>query len=187
MRRLRAIYSQGKAEMVGVLFDLDQTLIDSRSAEAMRRARNWSRAYGLIPGFGKYDGIAAMLAMLQERQVPIGIVTTSPRPYCVRVVDHHGFLIEKLVCYHDTTRRKPHPDPIAKGVELLGIPADQVWAVGDDPKDISAARAAGTHSIAVTWGCADATGLRATQPEAIFDTVADLHAFLDSLTKPPEE
>jgi phosphoglycolate phosphatase-like HAD superfamily hydrolase len=169
--------------MVGILFDLDQTLIESRSAEAVRKLRQWPKVYALIPGFVVYEGIAEVLAMLAEREVPVGIVTTSPGSYCTRVIDHHGFGVTKTVCYHDTSRHKPHPDPILKGIELLGIPASKVWAVGDDPRDIQAAHAAGAHSVAVTWGAADAKALQAAGAEHIFHSVGDLHAFLDALAE----
>lgn len=169
--------------MAGVLFDLDQTLINSSTAEALRKARNWPEVYRLIPGFVVYDGIADLLKMLLEREVPVGIVTSSPGAYCARVIEHHQLRIEKKVCYHDTTRRKPHPDPILKGIELLKIPANEVWAVGDDPRDIQSAKAAGAHAVAVTWGAVDASALRAAGAKELFDSVADLHAFLDDLTR----
>ena len=169
--------------MAGVLFDLDQTLINSSTAEALRKARKWPEVYRLIPGFVVYDGIADILGMLFEREVPVGIVTSSPGTYCARVIAHYKFRIENTVCYHDTARKKPHPDPILKGIELLGIPADQVWAVGDDPRDIQSARAAAVHAVAVTWGAADESVLRAAGADKVFDAVAELHAFLDELTR----
>jgi HAD superfamily hydrolase (TIGR01549 family) len=169
--------------MVGILFDLDQTLVDSSAAEALRQKRDWPRVYEAVPSFTKYDGIAEVLAMLIERDVPIGIVTSSPRPYCVKVVQHHHLKIEKLVCYYDTERRKPHPDPILKGIELLGISATQVWAIGDDPKDMESACAAGAHAVGVTWGTANVEALLASGAEHIFDAVPKLHCFLDELTK----
>jgi HAD superfamily hydrolase (TIGR01509 family) len=170
--------------MVGVLFDLDQTLIDSRTAEALRKQRNWPRVYSLIPGFVVYDGIAKLLAMLADRNIPLGIVTSSPGSYCGRVIEHHGFQITKTVCYHDTTRKKPHPDPILKGIEMLGLPSDQVWAVGDDPRDVEAAKAAGAHTVAVSWGCADFKALLDANADVLFETVDGLHVFLDKLTRP---
>jgi phosphoglycolate phosphatase-like HAD superfamily hydrolase len=129
-----------------------------------------------------YDGIADMLSLLIARDVPLCIVTSSPGSYCTRVIEHHKLRIEKTVCYHDTSRHKPFPDPILKGIERLGLPADRVWAVGDDPKDIQAATAAGANAVAVTWGAADVAGLQAAGAAHLFEKVAELHAFLDKLT-----
>jgi phosphoglycolate phosphatase-like HAD superfamily hydrolase len=172
---------------VGVLFDLDQTLIDSSSAAPIRGGgRPWGPVFALVPDFVVYDGISGILAMLTERKIPVCVVTSSVRSYCDKVIDHHKFGIVHRICYHDTSRRKPHPDPILAGIKKLGLPAREVWAIGDDPKDIQAAHAAGVHSVAVTWGSADPSALRAASAESIFDTVVELYAFLDELTSPPE-
>jgi len=168
--------------VIGVLFDLDQTLIDSSIAEVHRAARAWSRVYPLIPQMAVYDGVAVMLAMLMEREVPIAVVTASPGTYCTRVIDHHGFVFAKKVCYHDTAHHKPHPAPILKGIELLGLPASDVWSIGDQPKDIQAAKAAGSPCIGVTWGSADQDALAAASPDRLIHTVLELHDFLDGLT-----
>ena len=112
--------------MVGFLFDLDQTLIDSSTALTLRKSRSWPQVYALIRGFKCYDGVAELLALLTEREVPHGIVTSSPAPYCLKVIEHHQLRITKPVCYHDTADHKPHSAPIAKGIERLGLPPDRV-------------------------------------------------------------
>jgi HAD superfamily hydrolase (TIGR01509 family) len=168
--------------VVGILFDLDQTLIDSSAAEQLRNSRKWQQVYPLIPKLSPYAGVADLFKMLLERDISFGIVTSAPRPYCTKVIAYHKWAIEKTVCYHDTTRRKPFPDPILKGIELLGIPAERVWSIGDDPKDIAAAHAAGANSIAVAWGCVDRDALVAASPMQLFDKVSELHDFLDRLT-----
>ena len=56
--------------------------------------------------------------------------------------------------------------------------------IGDDPKDVEAAHAAGAHSVAVTWGTSDREALVASGAEELFDTVEELHDFLDRLTRP---
>ncbi|MBN8626025.1 MAG: HAD family hydrolase [Planctomycetes bacterium] len=161
---------------------MDQTLIDSTAAESLRRARNWAQVYPLIPTLPAYEGVPLLIGTLVDAKIPVGIVTTSPSPYCSRVIAHHKWGIEKTVCYHDTPRRKPYPDPILKGIELLGVVADHVWCVGDDPKDIVAAHAAKAPSIGVTWGCTDRTALVAARPHHVFDTVAQLDAFFRKLS-----
>lgn len=172
---------------VGVLFDLDQTLVDSSIALAIRGKGPWEPVYKLVPGFVVYPGIADLLAMLAAREVPLGIVTTSPRHYCTKVITYHGIAIEKLVCFREAGNIKPHRDPIRKGIELLELPSGNVWAIGDDAKDIRSAHDAGAHAVAVTWGSVNAVALRAAGAEAIFDSVAELHTFLDDLTAPDDQ
>ena len=48
--------------------------------------------------------------------------------------------------------RKPHPLPLLTAAERIGIPAHACVYVGDDERDIIAARAADMPSVAALWG-----------------------------------
>ncbi len=58
---------------------------------------------------------------------------------------------------------------------------DQAVYVGDELRDIEAAKAIGLRVIAVTWGFAQADKLRANHPTAIADTPAQLMRILEVL------
>ena len=45
----------------GIIFDLDQTLVDSNVAKPYRSAHNWSIVYSLIPKFILYTVIVSLL------------------------------------------------------------------------------------------------------------------------------
>lgn len=49
-----------------------------------------------------------------------------------------------------------------------------VWMVGDETRDIKAARKAGVKSIAVSWGIQDVSILKRYKPTKIVDTVDEL-------------
>ena len=163
---------------MGVIFDLDQTLIHSIAADPLRRARKWSEVYGLVPTLLPYDGVTDLISDLLDRDVPLCIVTSAPRPYYERIRNYHGWKIEHSVCYHDTKLHKPHSAPIDRGVELMDVESSAVYAVGDDPKDIAAAHSAGVQSIAVTWGAVEPDALQAASPNMVFDSVPELRDFL---------
>ncbi|HSP73369.1 MAG TPA: HAD-IA family hydrolase [Gaiellaceae bacterium] len=59
---------------------------------------------------------------------------------------------ETVVTSDDTERHKPDPEPILCALARLGARAADAAYVGDSPFDVGAARAAGVHAIAVTWG-----------------------------------
>ena len=48
--------------------------------------------------------------------------------------------------------RKPHPLPLEVAAQRIGIAAGACVYVGDDERDIVAARAAGMPSVAALWG-----------------------------------
>jgi haloacid dehalogenase superfamily, subfamily IA, variant 3 with third motif having DD or ED/haloacid dehalogenase superfamily, subfamily IA, variant 1 with third motif having Dx(3-4)D or Dx(3-4)E len=158
--------------MRAILFDLDQTLVDSRHIEHLRRSRQWSIVYQKIPTILAYDGINEVLSVTRDNGIKLAIVSSSPSSYVQRVMRHFGWSFDFTVCYHDTTQHKPHPAPFIEAVNRLKIAAMDCWAIGDDPKDIIAARAAGMYAVAALWGSLDKESLKSAKPDAIFETVA---------------
>ena len=79
----------------------------------------------------------------------------------------------------DTERHKPDPQPLQHALERLGADRDDAVYVGDSPFDIRAAKGAGMHSIAVTWGrIHPRERLEAEAPDAVVDTAEELLAAL---------
>ena len=79
----------------------------------------------------------------------------------------------------DTERHKPDPRRSAHALSLLGAPADGSVYVGDSPFDIRAAKGAGMHAVAVTWGgIHPRERLEAEGPDAVVDTAEELLAIL---------
>jgi phosphoglycolate phosphatase len=50
------------------------------------------------------------------------------------------------------TQRKPHPLPLLHAAQVLGVALGDCVYVGDDQRDIDAARAAGMRSVVALWG-----------------------------------
>lgn len=139
---------------MSIIFDLDQTLIDSSCAIELRRQRRWADVYNLIPQFKVYNGLNDFIKKLLQNNIPICIVTSSPASYCNKVIKYFGWEGVMTVCYHDTKNHKPHPAPILKAIEKFNG-KEEVLSVGDDIKDIQASNSAGVTSILVTWGIND--------------------------------
>ena len=165
---------------MGILIDLDQTLIDSQVAESFRKSRNWRMVYQLIPKLRPYAGISHLLQELNSLNVPICIVTSSPQTYCQQVVTHNGWHVQSMVCYHDTKRRKPYPDPILLGLQKLQQSACDVdvVSIGDAAKDTEAARSAHVYSIGSLWGSLEPDQLIKSKPDILCATVNDLRGVL---------
>jgi HAD superfamily hydrolase (TIGR01549 family) len=155
---------------MGIIFDLDQTLVNSLDALELRRNRRWSEVYSIIPYLRPFDGIENLIEVLQQNNIPICIVTSSPRSYCERIIKQWGWNNMHTVCYHDTKRHKPYPDPILKGVQKMGLCPSEVISVGDESKDIEASKKAGVMSVGALWGCTDKDDLIKKNPDFIFDT-----------------
>lgn len=133
-----------------VLLDLDETLVLTSRIESLRKARRWAEVYGVLDQTTLPPHTRAFLARLRA-MARIGVVTTSPRPYAERLLAHHDLEVPVLVAYHDTKRRKPHPDPILRALEILDVPTPRAAHVGDRVEDDVAAQAAGVASVLVDW------------------------------------
>ena len=86
---------------------------------------------------------------------------------------------EVVVTAEDTERHKPDPEPVLHALERLGAEAGTAAYVGDSPFDIGAARAAGVHAVAVTWGGIHTRErLEQERPDAVVDRPEELLAVL---------
>ncbi|MGZ4089666.1 MAG: HAD family hydrolase [Bacteroidia bacterium] len=168
---------------MGVIFDLDQTIIDSQLALHYRNSGNWKTTYSLIPQFQVYEGIITLIEKLNVANIPLCIVTSSPSKYCNEVLNHHGIKIANKVCYHDTRLRKPYPDPMNKAISLLAVHPTSVISIGDDPKDIISSKSAGIYSVAATWGSLNKKELLESNPDAICNSVVELEDILKQKLK----
>jgi pyrophosphatase PpaX len=126
-------------------------------------------------------GMDDVLATLREQGRKLGIVTAKRRQTVALAFEHVPIehLFDVVVGSDDTERHKPSPDPILHALDQLGVPADDAAYVGDSPFDMRAARAAGVHAVAVTWGGIHShERLAAEGPDAVVHTAEELLAAL---------
>lgn len=104
----------------------------------------------------EFPGVEGSLARLKHAGLKLAVVTSKRRPSVEMALDSFPGLrgvTDVFVTMEDTTEHKPHPAPLLKGLELMGnIPPERAAYVGDAPFDVTAARAAGTRAVAVSWG-----------------------------------
>jgi pyrophosphatase PpaX len=126
-------------------------------------------------------GMEDALERLKEEGRKLGIVTAKRRAtvalaFATVPIEH---LFDVVVGSDDTERHKPEPDPILHALERLGEEPDRAVYIGDSPFDIRAAKAAGVHSIAVTWGgIHPRERLEAEEPDAVVSSAEELLAAL---------
>jgi phosphoglycolate phosphatase len=101
-----------------------------------------------------FDGVAAMLAALEAAGSTWGIVTNKPEYLARDILPQFGWDTRCAVLIGGDTlaEKKPHPLPLQIAAERIGLAIADCVYVGDDERDIVAARAAGMASIAALWG-----------------------------------
>ena len=101
-----------------------------------------------------FADIEAMLATLEAAGTAWGIVTNKPEYLARDILPQLGWETRCAVLIGGDTlaERKPHPLPLQVAAGRIDVPAGACVYVGDDERDIQAARAAGMPSIAALWG-----------------------------------
>jgi pyrophosphatase PpaX len=126
-------------------------------------------------------GMGDVLVRLKEEGRRLGIVTAKRRSTVELAFARVplGHLFETIVGGDETERHKPDPEPLLVATQRLGATPGDCAYVGDSPFDMRAARAAGMHGIAVTWGrIHDRARLERERPDAIVDSPEALLAHL---------
>ena len=160
-----------------VIFDFDQTLVDTSSLASLRTARNWRevnrRAVNLTP----YPGITKLLEDLSGWNQELAIVTHSPSMVAESFVARYNWPIDTVLGYHQIRRRKPDPKGLLIALHRHDAEATESFHVGDRPEDTYASRGAQVISIGAGWGSEDLVALEKSSPDHLFTTVTQLHDF----------
>ncbi len=91
-------------------------------------------------------GTRGMLAELREHGIVTAILSNGWNPLQQRKAERAGFS-GPVLASSDIGAAKPSPQAFGALVELLGLPADCVWYVGDNPRtDVAGAKAAGLRA-----------------------------------------
>ena len=149
LARLREVVSKGGRAMLAVaLPDLDDAARDALLPPFLARY-----AEALAVESEPFTGVPALLDALDARGVRWGIVTNKPEALAAGVVAGMGWVARCAVLVGGDTLplRKPDPAPLHLACERLGIDPARCLYVGDDERDVQAARAAGMPSAAALW------------------------------------
>lgn len=104
-----------------------------------------------------FDGIAALIDVLDQRGLPWGIVTNKPHRYTIPLMQALGYdkraacLVSGDTCAHP----KPHPAPLLHAAKITGVTPKNCLYLGDDKRDIDAGRAAGMKTLIALFGYID--------------------------------
>ena len=101
-----------------------------------------------------FDGVAELLEAIEADGARWGIVTNKPEYLARQLMPLLGWESRCAILLGGDSlpERKPHPLPLLHAARALGAAIADCAYVGDDQRDIEAARAAGMHSVVALWG-----------------------------------
>jgi len=103
---------------------------------------------------GLFANMEALLSRFDAAGIKWGIVTNKHTRFTAPLVAALGLTprASTIVCGDTTAKAKPAPEPQLHAAAEAGVPASACIYLGDDERDIIAAKAAGMPSFAVRWG-----------------------------------
>lgn len=99
----------------------------------------------------KMPGLDSLLELLEARQIPKGVATSSTRKFARAALGRFDLItrFEFVLTGEDVVHGKPHPEIYLKSAEKLGIEPRQMLAIEDSWNGSRAAVAAGAFTVAV--------------------------------------
>ncbi len=101
-----------------------------------------------------FGGLEEVLNTLEKRNIPWGIVTNKPKWLTTPLLEQMALDKQAavVICGDTLDKRKPHPLPLIVAAETMGIACEDCVYIGDDPRDITAGRAAKMKTLIAAYG-----------------------------------
>lgn len=133
-------------------------------------------------GIRLFPEAAGLLARLRERNVRIAILSSNSEAAVRRVLAPDlAALVEDFDCGVSMFGKAGRLRRLGR---RLGLRPDQITYIGDETRDVEAARRAHVFAAAVGWGYATPEALRRSSPDALVHSWDDLERLLDQSLSP---
>ena len=118
-----------------------------------------------------FDGVDAMLRKLAGGGLRLALISSDSEANARVKLGAAAALFSHFDCSASIFGK---PAKFRRVLRRSGVAPAQAIAIGDEIRDIEAARAAGIACGAVTWGYAAPKALRALRPDLVFDRIDDI-------------
>lgn len=119
-----------------------------------------------------FPGVEEMLRGLARRNVRLGVVTSNSEGNVRKVLGPEAAaLIQHYGCGASIFGKRPKLRAALRG---SGVPAAEAVCIGDEVRDLEAAREEGIAFWAVSWGYTNPGTLRAHAPEEMLDSPREI-------------
>ena len=127
-----------------------------------------------------FPGMTELLAALEQRKLRWGIVTNKATRFTQPLIAALGLAARAscVVCGDTTPHSKPHPAPLLHASREIGLPPSACLYVGDDLRDVQAARAAGMPVVAVSFGYLGESDPHTWQADSVIEDPLELLEYL---------
>lgn len=150
-----------------------QTFLGMTREQAEEAQRIYRERYTTVGMYENrvYPGVRTMLRTLWKQGAKLGVVTGKPAYPTGKILEHFGFdrFLSTVVCATDARAEKVH---LIR--EALPENYGEAWMVGDRCFDMEGGKAAGIHTLGVTYGYGSEQELLDTGAEKIAHTPVEI-------------
>ncbi len=155
-----------------------------KSAEAAAKYRERYSEKGVFE-CRPYDGMADMLKELKGKGAVLGVATSKPEIFAVKILEEFG-----MYGYFDAVTgslmdnsRSVKAEVIEEELKRLGadVRSDKIFMIGDRKHDILGAKEKSLTSVGVYYGFAPDGELEAAGADYVVRTVGELRSLLDHI------
>ncbi len=139
---------------------------------ALKRAR--------LDALPLFRGVPAMLQALRDAGLTLALVSSDAEDNARRQLGVSAALFAHVACGASIFGKARKFRSI---LHRAGVAPDRVITIGDEVRDVDAARATGIAFGAVTWGYTARDALVAMRPDMVFDRVNDIVLRLAAASK----
>jgi phosphoglycolate phosphatase len=125
-----------------------------------------------------FAGVDPMLRTLVDNGVQVALVTSDSEANAREKLGEAAGLFAHLDCAASLFGKAAK---FRRIVRRAGVEPSRAIAIGDEVRDIEAARAAGIACGAVCWGYAAPAALRAHRPDHVFERIEEIAPILSAM------
>ncbi|MFZ2663948.1 MAG: HAD-IA family hydrolase [Patescibacteria group bacterium] len=130
-----------------------------------------------IKNISTFNGLPEVLKELKSRNVKIGIVTSNSKRNAVKFIKNNN--LNDFDFIYSTFSYLGKGRLIRKAIKKYKLNKNDVIYIGDEMRDIDAARSSGVKSASVTWGYNLESVLSSNNPDFMIYQPKDLFKLLD--------
>lgn len=131
-----------------------------------------------------FPGLKELIADMRSKGVIVGLITGKGEVSCGISLEMTGLTDAFDFVRTGSDKCLNKVESIKIFLDKFSLAPEDVYYVGDAASDVSQAKEAGVHSIAVTWNCiVDKEGIEREKPEAVFKEVSEFNKYLNGLLK----
>lgn len=152
------------------------------SYDRVRRIYEQEKIRAITP----YPGVIDTLSLIQDRGLPMGIVTDAHSRDAVMRLEKAGLLpfFSCMVTYDLVRVKKPAHEPFIIALDMLKTTTDEVLLVGDSPRrDIEPGKTLGIRTVYARYGDRFSDDRSSVQADYTLNTMAELPEILSSLSE----